>query len=135
MATAETLFFLRLWTAAHKGERLVARELERAGLAGRQLAMLLLVADLERATTTALAAAMGVPFMTASDALQRLVEDCLVAQSPNPLDRRSHVYELTAEGRSRVHALEEPLRRAAGALEGSLPDTAALDAALSHALE
>jgi DNA-binding MarR family transcriptional regulator len=134
VATAETLFFLRLWTAAHKGERLVARELERAGLVGRQLAMLLLVDELERATTTALAAAMGVPFMTASDALQRLVEDGLVAQSPNPDDRRSHVYELTVEGRTRVRALEEPLRRAAAAIEGMPPDTAALDAALSRAL-
>ena len=135
MASPEALFFLRLWTAAHKGERLVARELEAAGLHGRQLAMLLLVGELGPASTTVLASAMGVPFMTASDALQRLVEDGVVAQAPNPADRRSHVYELTGEGRFRLAALEEPLRRAAAAVEGTPADTAALDAALSRALE
>ena len=71
----DALFFLRLWTAAHRGERLAARELDADGLGGPQLAMLLLVALHEPATTTVLAAALGVPFMTASDALQRLVGD------------------------------------------------------------
>ena len=52
----DALFFLRLWTAAHRGERLAARELEQAGLAGPQLSMLLLVALHGPATTTALAA-------------------------------------------------------------------------------
>jgi MarR family transcriptional regulator, lower aerobic nicotinate degradation pathway regulator len=135
MGSAETRFFLRLWTAAHKGERLAARELEAAGVQGRQLAMLLLVGELGPASTTALAAELGVPFMTASDALQRLAEDGVVAQAPNPADRRSYVYELTEEGHSRVAAVEEPLRRAAAAIGGALADTAALDAALARALE
>ena len=97
--------------------------------------MLLLVGELGPATTTALAAALGVPFMTASDALQRLVDDGDVAQAPNPADRRSHVYALTAAGEARLRASEEPLRRAAAAVDGPLADTAALDAALSRALE
>jgi DNA-binding MarR family transcriptional regulator len=135
MASAEALFFLRLWTAAHKGERLVARELEAAGVPGRQLAMLLLVGELGPATTTALAASLGVPFMTASDALQRLVDDGVVAQAPNPGDGRSRVYALTAAGEARLRAIEEPLRRAAAVVDGPLAGTAALDVALSRALE
>jgi MarR family transcriptional regulator, lower aerobic nicotinate degradation pathway regulator len=135
MGSAEAIFFLRLWTAAHKGERLVAQELEVAGIQGRQLAMLLLVGELGPASTTVLATELGVPFMTASDALQRLVEDGVVAQAPNPADRRSYLYELTEAGRARVARVEEPLRRAAAAIEGALADTAALDAALTRALE
>jgi DNA-binding MarR family transcriptional regulator len=135
MTSSEALFFLRLWTAAHKAERLVARELEAAGVQGRQLALLLLVGELGPASTTALAAAIGVPFMTASDALQRLVDDGDVAQTPNPADRRSHVYALTAAGAARLRASAEPLRRAAAAVDGPLADTAELDAALTRALE
>ena len=105
----DALFFLRLWTAAHRGERLAARELEADGLAGPQLAMLLLVALHEPATTTVLAASLGVPFMTASDALQRLVAEGEVEQAPNPDDRRSRVFRLTAAGRARVAAVEAPL--------------------------
>jgi DNA-binding MarR family transcriptional regulator len=108
-------FFLRLWTAAHRGERLAARELEADGLDGPQLAMLLLVALHEPASTTVLAAALGVPFMTASDALLRLVTEGEIEQAPNPADRRSHVFRLTAAGRARVAAVEAPLRRAAAA--------------------
>ena len=114
----DALFFLRLWTAAHRGERLAARELEADGLGGPQLAMLLLVALHEPATTTVLAAALGVPFMTASDALQRLVAEGEVEQAPNPADRRSRVFRLTAAGRSRVAAVEAPLRRAAARCSG-----------------
>jgi DNA-binding MarR family transcriptional regulator len=123
----DALFFLRLWIAAHRGERLAARELEQAGLAGPQLSMLLLVALHGPATTTALAAELGVPFMTASDALQRLVAAGEVEQQPNPADRRSHVFELTAEGRRRVASVEAPLLRAA-----SVVRTAALSDAVDR---
>jgi DNA-binding MarR family transcriptional regulator len=143
VGTADALFFLRLWTAAHRGERLVAQELEREGVSGRQLALLLLVELHEPATPTALATAMGVPFMTASDALERLVRDGVVAQSPNPADRRSHVYTLTKEGKTRIRSLRAPMRRALRALErshgeslGGLADAVTdLDAALARALE
>ena len=77
--------------------------------------MLLLVALHEPATTTVLAASLGVPFMTASDALQRLVGEGEVEQAANPADRRSRVFRLTAAGRARVAAVDAPLRRAAAA--------------------
>jgi hypothetical protein len=57
----DSLFFLRLWTAAPRAERLVARELEADGVVGRQLALLLLVELHAPATPTTLAAVFGVP--------------------------------------------------------------------------
>jgi DNA-binding MarR family transcriptional regulator len=139
----DSLFFLRLWTAAHRAERLVAREIEADGVAGRQLALLLLVELHEPATPTTLAAALGVPFMTASDALQRLVADGDVAQEPNPDDRRSHLYALTESGRSRLRAIEAPLRRAVASVRGATDSDAGalaaavaeLDEALARALQ
>jgi DNA-binding MarR family transcriptional regulator len=143
VATADALFFLRLWTAAHRGERLVAQELEREGVSGKQLALLLLVELHEPATTTELATALGVPFMTASDALERLVRDGVIAQSPNPDDRRSQVYTVTTKGKDRLRAMKAPLRRALRAVErsrgagiGDLAEAVGeLDTALARALE
>jgi DNA-binding MarR family transcriptional regulator len=105
-------FFLRLWTSAHRGERIVARELAREGAEVPQLAMLLLVELHEPASTTQLAEAIGVPFMTASDALGRLTDAGLVARQPNPRDRRSHVFSPTEAGRERLAATREPILRA-----------------------
>jgi DNA-binding MarR family transcriptional regulator len=116
VAGRDDLLFLRLWTAAHRGERLVARELARAGVDGTQLALLLLVAQRRSATTTELAADLGVPFMTASDALGKLEERGDVSREPNPDDRRSQVFALTAAGSARVKATRAPLRRALRAL-------------------
>jgi DNA-binding MarR family transcriptional regulator len=143
VATSDALFFLRLWTAAHRGERLVAHELEREGVSGTQLALLLLVHLHQPATPTELATAMGVPFMTASDALERLVRDGVVARRRNPDDRRSYVFTLTEAGEARLRALKTPLRRAARALErshgealGGLADAVSdLDDALARALD
>jgi hypothetical protein len=95
--------------------------------------MLLLVGELGPATTTALAAALGVPFMTASTRCSGSSTTSR-AQAPNPADRRSHVFALTAAGAARVRASEEPLRRRPPP-GGPLADTRQLDAALSRALE
>lgn len=130
--------FLRLWTAAHRGERLVARELAAEGVDGNQLALMLLLAEHEPATTSDLARALGVPFMTASDALQRLVDAGDVAREPNPQDRRSHVLSLTPAGKARVRAARKPLQRAARSLERSsaepLADLEATLVALDRAI-
>jgi MarR family transcriptional regulator for hemolysin len=135
--------FLTLWQAAHRAERLVARELEAAGVDGTQLALLLLVGELGRATATEVAAELGVPFMTASDALRRLEHAGDVARFPNPEDRRSSVFSLTATGKQRVRAVAKPLRRAAAALEAASPQPVDelhaviedLDNAISDALD
>ena len=87
------------------------------------------------ATTTALAAALGVPFMTASDALQRLVAIGEVEQQPNPADRRSRVPAPPPDGQ-RVAAVDAPLRRAAAAVRTDALSDAVdrLDDALGEAL-
>jgi DNA-binding MarR family transcriptional regulator len=123
-------FFLRLWTSAHRGERVVARELARAGAEVPQLAMLLLVERHEPASTTQLAEAIGVPFMTASDALSRLTDAGLAARAPNPRDRRSHLFSLTAPGRERLAATRAPMERALERLVATGADAAALGAAV-----
>jgi DNA-binding MarR family transcriptional regulator len=101
-----------LWIAAHRGERLVAHELERDGVDTPQLALLLLVERHQPATLTALATELGVPFMTASDAVTRLVDAELVSRAPNPDDRRSQLVSLTPAGRARLKAAQKPMRRA-----------------------
>lgn len=108
--------FLALWQAAHRAERLVARELDAAGVDGTQLALLLLVGELGRVTATEVATELGVPFMTASDALRRLVDAGDLSRTPNPGDRRSSVFALTAAGKRRLRAVEKPLARAAASL-------------------
>ena len=123
-------FFLRLWTSAHRGERVVARELAGAGAEVPQLAMLLLVELHEPASTTQLAEAIGVPFMTASDALSRLTEAGLAARAPNPRDRRSHLFSLTDAGRERLAATRSPMARALAQLAATGADVDALGAAL-----
>jgi DNA-binding MarR family transcriptional regulator len=109
--------FLDLWRAAHRAERLVARELEAAGVDGAQLATVALLHRLGAATTTALADELGVPFMTMSDVLDRLAKRDEVVRGPNPDDRRSSLWSLSTEGRKRYRASEAPLRRALRALD------------------
>ena len=125
-------FFLRLWTSAHRGERAVARELAQAGAELPQLTMLLLVELHEPASTTQLAEAIGVPFMTASDALGRLTDAGLVARRPNPRDRRSHLFSLTPEGGARLVATRAPIARALERLGSTGADVEALADALER---
>jgi DNA-binding MarR family transcriptional regulator len=115
--TGRADLFLDLWRAAHRAERLVARELEAAGVDGSQLATVALLARLGPSTTTELAEELGVPFMTMSDVLERLAKRREVERTPNPEDRRSSLWSLTAAGRERRRASEAPLRRALRALE------------------
>ena len=130
--TDPSSFFLRLWTSAHRGERVVARELSRAAAEVPQLAMLLLVELHEPASTTQLAEAIGVPFMTASDALSRLTDAGLAARAPNPRDRRSHLFSLTDAGRASLAATRAPIEQALARLEATGADVDALDTALEE---
>ena len=65
----------------------------------------------------ALAAELGVPFMTMSDALDRLARSGDVESDPNPADRRPPVFSLTAAGLERYRASRPALERALAALE------------------
>ena len=108
----------------------MARELARAGAGVPQLAMLLLVELHEPASTTQLAEAIGVPFMTASDALSRLTDAGLAARRPNPRDRRSYLFSLTDAGRERLAATRAPMERALARLAATGADVEALGAAV-----
>ena len=113
METTGWRFFLDLWTAGHKGERLAARELENAGVDGEQLIVLLRLAAEERAVTqTELAAAVGVPFSTMTHALVRLAERGEVERVPHPTDGRAQLVRLTAKGKRRVAKAKPSLERA-----------------------
>jgi len=101
-------------------ERVVARDLQEAGVSGEQLALLSLIATVEPITPTALAAELGVPLTTLADALRRLDARGELERSPNPADQRSYLVTLSAEGRSRLEAVEPPLRKAAAELSAEL---------------
>jgi len=101
-------------------ERVVARHLQEAGVSGEQLALLSLIATVEPITPTALAAELGVPLTTLADALRRLDARGELERSPNPADQRSYLVTLSAEGRSRLEAVEPPLRKAAAELSAEL---------------
>ena len=101
-------------------ERVVARHLQEAGVSGEQLTLLSLIATVEPITPTALAAELGVPLTTLADALRRLDARSELERSPNPADQRSYLVTLSAEGRSRLEAVEPPLRKAAAELSAEL---------------
>ena len=101
-------------------ERVVARPPPEAGASGEQLALLSLIATVEPITPTALAAEMGVPLTTLADALRRLDAREELRRSPNPADQRSHLLELSENGRARLRAVEPPLRKAAAELSAEL---------------
>ena len=101
-------------------ERVVARHLQEAGVSGEHLALLSLIATVEPITPTALAAELGVPLTTLADALRRLDARGELERSPNPADQRSYLVTLSAEGRSRLEAVEPPLRKAAAELSAEL---------------
>jgi DNA-binding MarR family transcriptional regulator len=106
-------FFLDLWTAGHKGERLAARELDRAGVDGEHLIVLLrLSAEQRPVTQTELSAAVGVPFSTMTHALGRLATRGEIERVPHPTDGRALLIRLTPLGKRRVARAKPALERA-----------------------
>src|SRR5580765_8472753 len=105
--------FVSIWAAARRSVRLVEQRMREEGVDDHELA---LVFELALAgaplSTTAVAERMGVPFMTASDALARLEARGTVRRQPNPADGRSSLFALTprgAEQAGRAVALVAPL--------------------------
>ncbi len=97
------------------GERLAAEELQRRGVDGEQLTLLLRLASEEHAVTqSALAAAIGVPFSTLTHALGRLLERGEAERLPHPRDRRAQLVRITAAGRRRAKAAAPALEAALG---------------------
>src|SRR3954447_17032552 len=109
--------FLELWSTARHSVRLVAELLAREGVGDDELACLLhLSTSREGLTITEIAAAMGVPFMSASDAVGRLEQAGDVKRTQHPSDRRSSLVSLTMRGERRAEAAGELLDRLAGSL-------------------
>jgi DNA-binding MarR family transcriptional regulator len=94
--------------------------LEEAGVDDEEFALLLLLAAYGPLTTKAVAAELGVPFTTASDALSRLDARGELERLPNPDDLRSHLLQLSPRGWARVDAAEPALRGAAARVRREL---------------
>jgi DNA-binding MarR family transcriptional regulator len=109
--------FVELWSTARHSVRLVAELLAQEGVGDDELACLLqLSASPDGLTITEIAAAMGVPFMSASDAVGRLEQAGDVKRTQHPSDRRSSLVRLTARGERRAEAAGELLDRLARSL-------------------
>ncbi len=87
-----------------------------AGRSLGQLKTLVLLHDQERATVGEIAAGLGVAMPTASELVDRLVEDDLAERATNPTDRRQVLVWLTPQARefgSQLYALRCAQVRAA----------------------
>ena len=76
----------------------LARSLEQDP-AGREFALYSTLNALGRATPTQVSRVLGLPLTTASAQLNRLVSRGHATREANPADGRSHLFELTEEGR------------------------------------
>ena len=109
--------FVELWSTARRSVRLVAELLAQEGVGDDELACLLqLAASPEGLTITEIAEVMGVPFMSASDAVGRLERAGDVERSPHPSDGRSVLILLTPAGSERAQAAAALLDRLARSL-------------------
>jgi DNA-binding MarR family transcriptional regulator len=89
---------LQVYALDQRMRALVDRELERDGVSADDYALLSTVGVRGPSTPTELAADLGLPLTTASDAIRRLLERGHVRKLPNERDRRSFRVELTPAG-------------------------------------
>jgi DNA-binding MarR family transcriptional regulator len=109
--------FVEIWSTARHSVRLVAELLAKEGVGDDELACLLqLSASPDGLTVTEIAAAMGVPFMSASDAVARLEKAGDVKRRQHPSDGRSSLIRLSKSGERRAEAAGELLDRLARSL-------------------
>src|SRR5262245_21374640 len=95
-----------LWAVGQYVDGLVQTAMARAGSSGDRLAMLAHIASAGPLATTELAAALGIPFMTASDHVDRLIATGEIRRIPHPTDGRSKLVEVTASGSRRYRTAE-----------------------------
>lgn len=127
------LSLLLLVVAAHQRlGQLVERELAADGVDVADYALLSLVGLREPVRLTEVAAELGVPLTTASDAMRRLEARGDVGRDPNPLDGRSVLFGLTDEGDRQWRRGWPALRRINAMLSEELDDAAAVRAALEE---
>src|SRR6476619_8533896 len=118
--------FVELWTTARRSVRLVAKLLAQEGVGDDELACLMqLAASPGGLTITWPADAMGVPFMSASDAVGRLERAGDAERTPHPRDGRAVLILLTRAGSRRAQAAAALLDRLARSLTRSAGTTPA----------
>src|SRR5262245_38681997 len=108
---------VELWAVGQYVDALVHAQLERAGVAAGNLAIIAHLDGSGPVTTSELATAMGSAFMTISDKVDRLIAAGEVRRIPHPTDGRARLLELTPKGRRRVHASWPHIRKVAASIE------------------
>jgi DNA-binding MarR family transcriptional regulator len=107
-------------------ERRHQAHLEPYGINGRELAVLLLLADREPESQQQAAQRLGVDRTTMVGLLDTLEAKALVVRRPDPADRRRNVVDLTDHGRT---TLEQAVRASDQAERDLLADLSKADAA------
>jgi DNA-binding MarR family transcriptional regulator len=108
--------------AHHRMGQLVERELAADGVTSADYALLSLVGVRGPARLTEVAAELGMPLTTASDAVRRLEARGFARRSRNPEDGRSVLVELTEAGDDEWRRGWPALRRVNDQLMGALED-------------
>ena len=111
---------------------LVERELAADGVEVADYAVLSLVGVRAPVRLTEIAAELGMPLTTMSDAIRRLEARRHVLREANPLDGRSVLFGLTAAGDSEWRRGWPALRRVEALLSQEVGDPAVLRAALEE---
>jgi DNA-binding MarR family transcriptional regulator len=113
---------LQLFVAGQLAGDLLRRELGATATAGDRFAVLSVIGALGPITPTELARRLGMAPTTVSSWLARLEGEAVAARRANPADGRSHLIELTGEGRRELQAAMPEFTRAALGLRGALGD-------------
>lgn len=116
----------------HRLGQLVERELAADGVETADYAVLSLVGVRAPVRLTAIAEELGMPLTTTSDAIRRLEARGHVGRDANPLDGRSVLFGLTAEGDDEWRRGWPALRRVNALLAEELEDPEAVRSVLEE---
>jgi len=114
---------LDLYASQQLVAALLSRELGADGVPRELYGLLTEIALAGPVAPTKLAALLGLPPTTLYDYADRLVERGHVVRRPNPADGRSHLLEVTPEGRAVVRQGGAAVTRVVQALAGRLEET------------
>ena len=129
--TERRLSLLLLLVAANQRMgQLVDRELAAEAVEAADYALLSLIGVRGPVRLTEVAAELGMPLTTASDAIRRLEAGGRVERLPNPEDGRSSLFQLSPTGDADWRRGWPALQRIDAALGEALEDPAAVGAAL-----
>ena len=121
---------LLLVAASQRMGQLVDRELSVEGVAAADYALLSLIGVRGPVRPTEIAAELGLPLTTASDAIRRLETGGRVDRLPNPDDGRSSLFRLSELGDAEWRRGWPALQRIDAGLTRELDDPAAVRSAL-----